>query len=355
MINTNLLTKFMKRHQASGPKISIYMPTHRTQPDNKQDAILFKNLLQQSKDQLAESYPRRVWLSMVEQLEQLQKDSDFWNKRTEGLAVLLDESGLEVFELSHSPQQRLVVDEHFYLIPLMRHQGEHEAAYLIDLSKDRITFYRIEGEQAIMIEPEQIKTSFPEMFDDFDADSQVNFGSYKGGQVAYHGHRSKSEEQQKDREKYFRYLDQRLPEVVGNAPVIVAGVTENVTEFRKLAKSDNYLEQTIDKPFDSMDHEQQQEAIRNILTPHSKKILQKALARYDHAEAHGKASQGFDAIFNQSQAGQIDTLYLSADHGLQNERGLNELIQNVIRADGEVVLLDKTVDERHPISAILRF
>ncbi|NLD34271.1 MAG: hypothetical protein GX653_05110, partial [Clostridiales bacterium] len=45
------------------PRISLYLPTHRVQPDNQQDPIQFKNLLQQAEKRLTEeeAYPRRQW------------------------------------------------------------------------------------------------------------------------------------------------------------------------------------------------------------------------------------------------------------------------------------------------------
>ncbi len=41
------------------PFISLYQPTHRHRPENKQDLIRFKNLIQNIENSLKQKYPKK--------------------------------------------------------------------------------------------------------------------------------------------------------------------------------------------------------------------------------------------------------------------------------------------------------
>jgi hypothetical protein len=55
---------------------SLYMPTHRTHPDNLQDPILFKNLLKKPKQSSSETF--RVSHTLLEPFVALESDEEFW-------------------------------------------------------------------------------------------------------------------------------------------------------------------------------------------------------------------------------------------------------------------------------------
>ena len=45
-------------YETEGPFISLYQPTHRYRPENKQDVIRFKNLIQEIENSLKQKYPK---------------------------------------------------------------------------------------------------------------------------------------------------------------------------------------------------------------------------------------------------------------------------------------------------------
>jgi hypothetical protein len=70
------------------PVFLLYMPTHRSHPENIQDTIRFKNLLKKVKESLSEKFTTGEITELLEPIEALGENKDFWNHTTEGLAVL---------------------------------------------------------------------------------------------------------------------------------------------------------------------------------------------------------------------------------------------------------------------------
>ena len=87
----NLLTKDMMPELLSVNEetcISLYMPTHRTHPDNLGDPILFKNLLKKLKQSLLQKHSESEVTTLLEPFVALENNKEFWRHTLEGLAVL---------------------------------------------------------------------------------------------------------------------------------------------------------------------------------------------------------------------------------------------------------------------------
>ena len=87
------------------PCISIYQPTHRRHPENKQDPIRFRNLVKAVEESLRQKYPTREVQPLLEPFEALAIDRGFWNHTLDGLAVLGASGTFLVYRL-----QRLVAE-----------------------------------------------------------------------------------------------------------------------------------------------------------------------------------------------------------------------------------------------------
>src|SRR5690625_1731548 len=67
--------------------ISLYQPTHRHIPENQQDLIRFKNLMQKVEQSLSEKYDKREIEQRMKPFYELGEDVDFWRHAREGLAI----------------------------------------------------------------------------------------------------------------------------------------------------------------------------------------------------------------------------------------------------------------------------
>src|SRR6516162_382438 len=117
-ITSDRLTALRTSHEP--PCISLYQPTHRAHPDNLQDPIRYRNLARDMETSLKEKYTARDVAALMEKYRALEHNEDFWNHRTDGLAILSSPETFEIFELQRPVQELLVVASNFYTKPLVR-------------------------------------------------------------------------------------------------------------------------------------------------------------------------------------------------------------------------------------------
>lgn len=350
------LQDYLSHPQVEGsPKVSIYMPTHRSMPEARQDPILFKNYIQQAQRELEKNFNRRQWEPLIKALEQMESDPDFWTYSTEGLAVLADEHGVESFRLEQSIPGRVKAGAHFDLVPLIRYYDTTYAGYLVDISRDRVKLYQVTQHGANELADDSMVRDFPELFDDLDYEAKMHAGGTRADMSVMHGVKAKPEEIAKDRVKYFRYVDEQLRKHIGkDTPVIIAGTSENVAEFKNLAKGDFYTEASIEKPFDSISHDEQPQILRSILRPRYRERIQKQLDDYGYQSAQGKTAVGLDAIAEAAAEHRIQDLFISGDYESEDQGVLNQIISQVISAGGQVnILTEEKLDD--DLAASLRY
>src|SRR5690554_7454166 len=73
--------------QEAGPYVSLYQPTHRQHPDNKQDPILFRNLLKNITESLSAAHSKESIATLLAPFHELAEDADFWNHTSNGIAM----------------------------------------------------------------------------------------------------------------------------------------------------------------------------------------------------------------------------------------------------------------------------
>jgi len=61
------------------PCLSLYQPTHRHHPENKQDVIRFGNLVKSLEQSLLQAHPAADTRALLEPLRALANDAAFWN------------------------------------------------------------------------------------------------------------------------------------------------------------------------------------------------------------------------------------------------------------------------------------
>ncbi len=81
------------------PCLSLYQPTHRRHPENQQDPIRFRNLVQTLEESLQQKYPPHEIQPLLNPFLALAENRDFWNYTLDGLAVLGARGMFRVYKL----------------------------------------------------------------------------------------------------------------------------------------------------------------------------------------------------------------------------------------------------------------
>ncbi|BAU63367.1 hypothetical protein STA3757_07310 [Stanieria sp. NIES-3757] len=106
------------------PALSILLPTHRTSPDNRQDPILVKNLVNEAVERLTQEFSQRELGPLLERLETLVSEIDY-PYTLDGLALYVSHDFAKLYYLPFPVPARVVIDRTFATRDLV--YGMHRA------------------------------------------------------------------------------------------------------------------------------------------------------------------------------------------------------------------------------------
>jgi hypothetical protein len=361
------------------PCISLYQPTHRHHPDSQQDPIRYRNLRSQLENKLSGSYPRRDVQALLENIRSLEQDPDFWNHRTEGLAILSSPLTFEVYELQRPVRERVVVAPSFYTKPLLRILQSADRYQILCLRRDDVTLY--EGNRDAL-DPVDLTDTLPELESalpgEGDADQSVVVRVAPGGVAVHYGTRSKSDLADADRERFFRAVDRAILELhsrPSGLPLMLAALPEYHAHFRAVSHNPFLLAQSIQGNPDAMSLDQLRALAWEQIEPLYLQRLEKLLGEYQAARTRQLASDDVAEVTAAALAGRVRTLLVEADREMPGsidetharvepgdssdpETGdvLNDLVETVARMKGEAIVVPAArMPTSTGIAAIFRY
>jgi hypothetical protein len=155
---------------------SIYMPTHRTAPQTKQDPIRFKNLLKQMEERLiAGGYRKSGAQELSRQAKDLTKDFFFWQYQNEGLAAFLSPEFARYYRLPVSFEELLIVADRFHIKPLLQLFSEDFRFYVLALSQNEMRFFQCSPYNISEIQLENVPGSLDEALQYDERMRQIQF------------------------------------------------------------------------------------------------------------------------------------------------------------------------------------
>lgn len=360
MLYENRLYTFLrKKRKQDTPKVSIYMPTHRTSPQNKQDPIVFKNLVKQAEKELASKYSEELWKPIIEKLNEIQSDTvNFWQHTKEGLVIFVSAEELELFYLRQEQEEIVIVGTDYHVIPLIGSYQAAVPAYLVSLSRDSIDLYTIDQYSYERYETDSIKTSFYELYDDMDYRGENRVSNPSAGSPnMYHGLHTKSDMIEKDRDIYFRYLDKAFNLLVKetSSKILLAGTSENIAAFRKIAKGSFYLNYSINQPIQSLNDKAIKKELTKALTPTFDKEQEKVISRLNIAIRENKTTSIINEIEKMVDTGQVAELVINQLLISKGDQILDRALTKTIQMGSHVSVIGVSEEIiSAPYTAILR-
>lgn len=328
----------------SDVNISLYQATARTGEDVNLGPIEFKNLMKQVKAEIGDTKEGKV---LLEKLSEIQEDPLFWQHRTEGLLLLLNDKEQVVHNLAMSVKSKVVVGGPFHLLPLIQSEQNLEEHFILDIGKDRFQLWFGNGTSLYEIKGE-IAASFDELYNDLDANADVNFGSYSGTRTAFHGHRSKSEEEEKNKEKYFRYLDDTLSEFFDRYgfKVFIGGTTENIADWKSKVSASYYIEEDLGKPVSDFSQEDLKNRIVEIFSAMKKKEIEEDVSSLFLALRDNRGTSDLQEIREELDKGRIEKLFVNSKYlHMGQVAEVDSIIERAVSNRVKVVIVPEDKEE----------
>lgn len=367
--------------ETEGPFISLYQPTFKVGPDNKQDIIRFKNLTKEIEQSLLQKYTKAEVSKLLEPFQEIADDKSFWINASDGLCVLSVKNKTVVYKLTRPVEELAIVSNSFHIKPLLRVFQSTSRYHILGLGRKSFVLYEGDryGFQEIPID-EDVPRTMVEVLGDQYTPSYLSTGGYggKGGVPIYHGSLDKNEEAAKDVEKYFRYVDKFVTDNYSNVeklPLILMALPENQGIFRGISNNTYLLEKGITRDYENLNIEEITKDAWEVIEPIYLEKTKDLVDKFENSRAQSLGSDDLSQIARAAFENRIDTLLIEADRiepgKISRENGelikanlenpdiddiLDDLAEMVLKDRGNVVILPK---ERIPsttgAAAIFRY
>ncbi|SEL28476.1 baeRF3 domain-containing protein [Parapedobacter koreensis] len=344
------LDTLMGYHEA--PVFSVYMPTHRTHPDNVQDPHLFKELVQQFRSVKAEYDRDKDIQHIFSKFEALADDYRFWQHAKEGLAVFATRESFDVYRLRRPVQPLAIVADSAHTKPLLKYLQSGDRYHVLVLSTNTAQLF--EGDRYQLDEIDLSQENVPEsMIDALDhelRDLHATLAAYRTAtgekwDVAQN-HGLKKTDVDNDMEQFFRAVDRAVMarySIPTRLPLILASLPEHQHLFRQVSRNRQLMEEGIKINAGALSNEALREAAWNVFEPYYNKRLNDIIGEYRHATTKRLGTDQLDELVKDAFDGKVATLLLEEDRII---RGRIVDRNNVLyHADNTDNLVDDVLDD----------
>jgi hypothetical protein len=158
------------------PAVSVLAPMHRREPENAQDPVRLRNVVAEAKKQL-EADPqvtRERRNDVVRQLDQALAEVDL-TYTEDGLVIFAAPGEHQVWSLSRSVPERVVLSDTFLTRNLVSAQTAERPFWVLSVSADRVTLWSGSGDRVT----EDHTGGFPltrKLVENFDAERRMQIG-----------------------------------------------------------------------------------------------------------------------------------------------------------------------------------
>jgi len=357
-INTGQITDMLRDQEP--PCVSLYQPTHRHHPDNRQDPIRYRNLVRELETSLRQKYPTLEVLPFLEKFQALAHDDRFWNHRTDGLAILATSGTFQVVELQRAVPELLVVADSFHLKPLLRITQSADRYQILCLDRAKATLYEGNRDTLDPVELTDVPATVTEALGEELSEPRQAVRS-AGAASIHHGAGHKKDEVDIDRDRFFRVIDRGVLEHhsrPSDLPLMLAALTEYHAPFRAASHNPYLMADGIMTNPDALTLDQLRTEAWRKVEPLYLERLAKLVDDYQVAKSRELGSDDLSQVAAAATAGRIGTLLIEANRQIpgriqpgtgevrlgeladpDTDDALDDLAEMTLRMKGHVVIV----------------
>jgi hypothetical protein len=280
------------RQTASDPSISILLNTHRTFPDNKQDEIVLKNLVQEAETRLLAAHEKRDILPVIEKMKNLAEDIDH-QYNLDGLALFVNREAAEFVRLPVRVTDRVSISPGFAVREIVRAINQTERYYILCVSQQKARLLEAKNDQ---LTQEINSDDFP-MLNETLYSTQALDRSLAGVE-----------------ENYIREFFNRVDKAFGKhykanpLPTILISDAQNHSHYRHITDIPDALVAFLHGNHDNDKPHELIAAAWPVMHTYNASQQDEALQQLDHAQSHQKALSNIQDIYLAARDGRAELL-----------------------------------------------
>ncbi|WP_219114168.1 hypothetical protein [Janthinobacterium sp. UMAB-56] len=303
------------------PCLSLYQPTHRHHPENQQDTIRFRHLLQALQTSLRQLHAPDAAQALIEPFEALAKDAEFWNHTLDGLAVLAAPGLFRVYRLQTAVPELAIVADSFHTKPLRQWLQSIERYQVLALSLQQVQLF--EGDRnvldALALAPGVPHTMAAALGDELtEAHSSVSsYGGTGGGHMAmHHGQGGKKDQVDGDAQRFFRAVARAVLEhhsKPSGLPLMLAALPEHHHLFREVSHNPYLMASGLMLDPTGLSADALRQRAWEVAAPQQEEQHTAWGDAYAEAAAHGLGSENLSEVAHAAVSGRVSTLLIEAE------------------------------------------
>lgn len=385
----------MNRHeihllqQISGyPALTITLPTHRTSPDNRQDPIRVKNLVEQAASRLLAEFSKRDIAPLLDRLEKLTEEIDY-RYTLDGLALFVNRDFARAIQLPFTLKERVHVDETFLTRDLVFAMNRTPRYWVLALSEKPTRLYEATGDDLIEIQDGGFPITYEGPSEDQSLPSTSRrwrssgqaFHEGPGGERSFPGGTGLKRSAYRDEyhRRFFRQIDAALKPFLADEPLplAVVGVDRFLASFNEITDYKDSILTTLEGSHDKTSPHELGKLVWTLVKDALAEQRQQVLSELDKAVGERKSVSTIGEVWRFASEGRGRLLLVEKDFHFParvDETGrhltpaddvaapdvvddaVNEIIETVLSKQGRVVFLENGQLETHQrIALILRY
>ena len=335
--------------QSAQPSISIFLPTHRTSPDNQQDPIRFKNLLRQAEDTLAARglKPREIE-AITGPANALLEESLFWRYVYDGLAVYIAPGDFHAYRLPFPVEAQVIVAQSYYVKPVLPQFTNNGHYFILAFSQNEVRL--LEGTRHSVAEvemPENVPGSRADTSDGLNRENrEIQVRPVGGGASAFFSSGGDEVSNKVRIEQFLNALDMSLRPLFNayQSPVVLAGVDYLLPIYRGASEYPHVLAEGIRGNPENLTAQELHTRAWPLVEPVFRAKMDELFGQYQQLVISGRATDKVADIVAAAHAGRIDSLVVAVDNVLWGafdaETGTVTHMAEEQSAEDDMALLD---------------
>lgn len=304
------------------PCLSLYQPTHRHRPDNRQDPIRFHNLLQQLETSLRQTCSVAETRAHLAPLQALLEDPAFWNRTLDGLAVFAAPEFFRVFRLQRSVPELAIAADSFHTKPLRRLMQSVDRYQVLGLSRGKCQLFEGNRDHLDQIElapavPATLVDALGEELTESHQTASPQGGPGGSNGAIHHGGGGggRRDELDVDTERYFRAVDRAVLEhhsKPSGLPLILAALPEHHHLFRQVSHNPFLMEAGLSANPEGLALDELRQRVWDVAQPQHRARQLAWADSYSKAKAKGLGADNLAQVAQAAAEGRVATLLIES-------------------------------------------
>ncbi len=344
---------------ATGPKVTIFLPTAPPQHQPQDTATRVKSLVNEARRKLVNAgVPESDAKDMLASFDAIATDAPFLRQQGESLA-LFGARGLNlVYRLGVPVSEHTQIAEHFVLRPISEALTKSHAFYILGVSKNKVRLLDATKDSVVQLDLQDI---VPESIEDVvntdDRQAQLQNRSVGTNGTMFHGHGGAADAQTTEAQQYLYEVGATLGDLLGRArsqPMVLATVSEAVPTLKASSSYPVIAEDFIAGNPDASTNRDLQNAGWDVVRPRFASNDDAAFERFADVSGTGLGEVQPDLIREAAVAGRVDTLFINPSLNASDGTGdVNTAILHTKLNSGDIVIISDGRVEN--VAALMRY